>query len=119
MSLLSHNLQSIFRFAVVYDPDGGFVTGGGWIDSPEGAYANDETLTVKANFGFVSKYQQGAQTPTGNTQFNFKVADLKFHSSDYDWLVIANHKAMYKGTGTINNGGNYGYSCFCNRFRCK
>jgi len=23
---------------VVYDPDGGFVTGGGWIDSPEGAF---------------------------------------------------------------------------------
>lgn len=24
--------------AVIYDPDGGFVTGGGWIDSPAGAY---------------------------------------------------------------------------------
>ena len=29
---------------VVYDPDGGFVTGGGWIDSPTGAYK--ETATV-------------------------------------------------------------------------
>ena len=28
-----------FRYVVVYDPDGGFVTGGGWIDSPEGAPA--------------------------------------------------------------------------------
>ena len=27
------------QFIVVYDPDGGFVTGGGWIDSPAGAYA--------------------------------------------------------------------------------
>lgn len=25
----------------VYYPDGGFVTGGGWIDSPTGAYGNE------------------------------------------------------------------------------
>jgi len=30
---------------VVYDPDGGFVTGGGWIDSPQGAYMlNDQDV---------------------------------------------------------------------------
>ena len=26
----------IFEFIVIYDPDAGFVTGGGWIDSPPG-----------------------------------------------------------------------------------
>jgi hypothetical protein len=41
---------------VVYDPSGGFVTGGGWIDSPPGAYVPDPTLVGKANFGFNSKY---------------------------------------------------------------
>ncbi|HKZ49263.1 MAG TPA: PKD domain-containing protein, partial [Thermoplasmata archaeon] len=46
-------------FVVVYDPEGGFVTGGGWINSPPGAYARDLTLTGKATFGFVSKYQKG------------------------------------------------------------
>ena len=40
---------------VVYDPSAGFVTGGGWIDSPAGAYTADPSLTGKANFGFVSK----------------------------------------------------------------
>ena len=45
-------------FLVAYDPSGGFVTGGGWIDSPAGAYAPDPTLTGKANFGFVSKYSR-------------------------------------------------------------
>ena len=94
---------------VVYDPDGGFVTGGGWLNSPEGAYAADPTLTGKASFGFVSKYKKGATTPTGNTEFQFKAGDLNFHSRDYDWLVIAHHKAMYKGTGTINGAGNYGF----------
>ena len=30
---------------VVYDPSAGFVTGGGWIDSPAGAYKADESLS--------------------------------------------------------------------------
>jgi len=102
-------VTSEFRYIVVYDPEGGFVTGGGWINSPEGAYAADPTLTGKANFGFVSKYKHGAATPTGNTQFRFKAGDLNFHSSCYDWLVVAHHKAMYMGTGTINGEGDYGF----------
>jgi hypothetical protein len=93
----------------VYDPTGGFVTGGGWINSPEGAYTPDSSLTGKANFGFVSKYKKGADVPIGHTEFQFKVADLNFHSDTYKWLVVAGPKAMYKGTGTINGEGNYGF----------
>ena len=100
--------ESEFRYIVVYNPGSGFVTGGGWFDSPEGVYAADPLLTGKANFGFISKYKQGQNTPDGNTQFNFKAGDLDFHSSCYDWLVIANHKATYKGSGTINGAGCYG-----------
>jgi hypothetical protein len=100
---------AVFRYVVVYDPDGGFVTGGGWINSPAGAYAENPTLTGKANFGFVSKYKKGQSTPDGNTEFQFKAGDLNFHSTSYEWLVIAHHKAMYKGTGTINGQGNYGF----------
>jgi hypothetical protein len=101
--------SQVYQFIVIYDPDGGFVTGGGWIDSPEGAYAPDPTLTGKATFGFVSKYKRGAPAPTGQTEFQFKVADLHFHSDAYDWLVIAGPRAQYKGTGTINGAGNYGF----------
>jgi hypothetical protein len=101
--------QSVYQFVVIYDPEGGFVTGGGWIDSPEGAYIADASLTGKANFGFVSKYKNGATTPTGQTEFNFKVAGLNFHSDAYEWLVIAGARAQYKGTGTINDEGNYGF----------
>jgi M6 family metalloprotease-like protein len=96
-----------FRYVVVYDPEGGFVTGGGWIDSPEGAYHPDPTLTGKASFGFVSKYKKGASTPTGKTEFQFHAADLNFHSNEYEWLAIAGRRAMYKGTGTINDDGEY------------
>jgi hypothetical protein len=93
-------------FLAVYDPDGGFVSGGGWIMSPEGAYADDPLLTGKANFGFVSKYKKGATVPTGNTQFHFKAGNLNFHSDSYEWLVVnqAGNNAQYKGSGTINGG---------------
>ncbi|HET6576385.1 MAG TPA: PKD domain-containing protein, partial [Fimbriiglobus sp.] len=100
-------VTTTFQYVVVYDPSAGFVTGGGWIDSPAGAYPADTTLTGKANFGFVSKYQKGANTPTGETQFQFKVGNLDFHSTSYDWLVVAGTKAQYKGSGTINGSGNY------------
>jgi len=94
---------------VIYDPSSGFVTGGGWIDSPAGAYAPDPALVGKANFGFVSKYKKGVSVPTGETEFHFKVANLKFNSSSYEWLVVVGARAQYKGVGTINGTGNYGF----------
>src|SRR5262249_19799360 len=63
--------QSTFQYVVVYDPSAGFVTGGGWINSPAGAYAANPSLTGKATFGFVSAYHNGAGVPTGDTQFQF------------------------------------------------
>ncbi len=98
-----------FQYVVIYDPNGGFVTGGGWINSPAGAYTPDPSLTGKATFGFVSKYQKGANVPTGNTEFQFKVANLNFKSTSYQWLVIAGSKAQFKGVGTINGAGEYGF----------
>jgi len=98
-----------YRYVVVYDPDGGFVTGGGWIQSPAGAYTVEPTLSGKGTFGFVSKYKKGANVPVGNTEFQFHAASFTFRSSDYDWLVIAGARAQFKGTGTINGNGDYGF----------
>jgi hypothetical protein len=94
---------------VVYDPSGGFVTGGGWITSPVGAYTADPKLGGKATFGFVSKYQKGAKVPTGNTEFQFHAAGMNFKSTSYEWLVVAGSKAQYKGVGTINGVGEYSF----------
>jgi PKD repeat protein len=101
--------STIHQFVVVYDPDGGFVTGGGWINSPEGAVPSDPSLAGKASFGFVSKYKKGTTTPTGKTQFQFKVANLNFHSTSYQWLVVAGAQAKFKGDGEINESGDYGF----------
>lgn len=100
---------SVFAYVVVYDPEGGFVTGGGWINSPLAAYMPDPSLTGRATFGFVSKYKKGAAVPTGQTEFQFRVANMNFHSESYDWLIVAGAKAQYKGVGTINGAGNYGF----------
>jgi hypothetical protein len=100
---------SEYKYVVIYDPNGGFVTGGGSINSPAGAYYADTSLAGKATFGFVSKYLKGANTPTGNTEFQFQAGNLNFKSTSYDWLVVAGSKAMYKGVGTINGAGNYGF----------
>jgi PKD repeat protein len=96
-----------FQFVVVFDPNGGFVTGGGFIQSPPGSYAPDPALVGKAHFGFVAKYLPGATIPTGNTEF--KVGDLKFKSTGYEWLVVAGSAAQFKGSGTIGGEGNYGF----------
>nr|WP_290427025.1 HYR domain-containing protein [Algoriphagus limi] len=96
--------------AVIFDPNGGFITGGGWIWSPKGAYLNDSDLEGRANFGFVAKYRKGSNRVDGNTEFQFKNGDLNFNSSSHEdmSLVIAGAKGIYKGTGKIN--GVEGYS---------
>lgn len=76
-----------------------------------GAYTSDPTLGGKATFGFVSKYKKGATVPDGNTEFQFKAGNLNFSSTSYEWLVVnqAGANAQFKGTGTINGAGSYGF----------
>ena len=96
----------------IYDPNGNFVTGGGWIMSPAGAYKADASLTGKANFGFVSKYKKGSNQVDGNTEFQFKAGDLNFKSTFHEsgTLVISGKKATYRGEGTINGQPGYKFS---------
>jgi len=97
-------------YVVVYDPSGGFVTGGGWITADAGScVAGNAPAGVctaatggRANFGFVSKYEKGANVPTGNTEFQFQAGNLNFKSTVYQWLVVSGARAQYKGSGTIN-----------------
>lgn len=101
--------QAVYEFIVVYDPNGSFVSGIGWIDSPAGAYTLDPSATGKATFGFFAKYQNGANVPVGTTQFQLKAGNLNFYSTSYQWLVVAGSKAQFQGVGTINGAGEYGF----------
>lgn len=98
---------SVFEYAVVYDPSAGFVTGGGWITSPPGSYTADPGLEGQATFEFVAKYLKGTMTPRGNTEF--RLGTLAFSSTSYDWLVVAEGRAEFRGVGTVNGQGNFGF----------
>ena len=98
-----------YEYVVGFEPTTGFVTGGGWIDSSAGAYAPDPSIAGKAHFGFVSKYEKGTTTPVGNTQFRLQMAAFAFHSASYEWLTVAGARAQFKGLGTVNGAGDYGF----------
>jgi PKD repeat protein len=100
---------STYQYAVVYDPNAGYVVGAGTIDSPVGAYKYDSSSGT-ALFGFVSKYVKGKTVPQGITEFYYHAGDMNFVSTNYDWLVINSPRATYKGTGQINGQGNYKFT---------
>jgi PKD repeat protein len=88
-----------YQYVVVYDPTGGFVTGGGWFtDSASGS---------KIHFGFNPKYQPNSTLLKGETEF--KLSGITFKSTSHEWLVINGAKAQFKGSGTINGAGDYGF----------
>lgn len=108
------NAATATRTFVVYDPSAGFVTGGGWINSPPDACTGKLAscpagTTGRANFGFVSQYKKGVTVPTGNTEFQFQAGGLNFKSTSYEWLVVSGAKAQFKGSGTINGAGSYDF----------
>jgi PKD domain len=108
----------VHEFVVVYDASGGFATGGGWFQSPTGAYTPSDTtdpdVTGRANFAFVSKYARNATTPSGTTSFRFSAADLDFESTSYDWMVVSGTKATYRGTGELNVVAGYRFMLVAN-----
>jgi len=104
-----------YQYVVVYDPKVGFVTGGGWIESPKNAH-----------FEFVSSYPSvKATTPKGKVAFQYKPAKLNFISTRFEWLVIDGSKAQISGSGRINGKGNYAFllsvtdNCKQDKFRIK
>ena len=58
----------------------------------------------------MARYQKGnSKVPVGVTEFHFSVANFNFQSDSYEWLVISGAKARFKGTGTVNGAGSYGF----------
>jgi predicted extracellular nuclease len=89
------------------EPAARYVTGGGWINSPAGAYPDDPALTGRATFGFVALYADGMAPPVGSVEFRFAPANMNFRSTGLDWLVVSGWTATFAGTGAINGQGEY------------
>jgi hypothetical protein len=96
------------RYAVVYDSTTGVAAGAGWIESPAGAYMANAAATGRANFGFVCQRQTGT-LPVGATVFELPAAGLSFRSTSYSSLSFVRTGAVFKGQGTINGAGQYGF----------
>ena len=87
----------------------------GWFDSPANACSwngcpSDGSTTGRASFGFVSRHQSGATTPTGNTAFQFRASGLTFRGTSNRWLAVAGARAQFKGEGQISgDAATYGF----------
>ena len=65
-------------------------------------------MTVGINDQNATKRRDARNDPSVPTP-SPKAGDLNFHSSSYDWLVIAGARAQFMGVGTINGAGSYGF----------
>jgi hypothetical protein len=83
----------------------GKLTGGGWINSPAGAYPAQPALTNKVTFSLNAQYKKGASQPEGNSQFQLHALNVQVKSLQYQWLVVdqASGTAILKGTATVGN----------------
>jgi len=92
---------------VVYNPSGGFVTGGGTI-----LPANDGSNThpnVRANFGFNAKYRRGV--PIGQAEFRSLAGRIDLKSTSIELLVIsAGRIAHFWGWASVNRQRGYWFS---------
>jgi hypothetical protein len=93
--------SDVYATLAVYDPTGGFATGGGWY------VADDEVTGISgsANFGFNVKYKKDAST--GNLEFQFQTGSIDLKSTSIDWIVMSERNAQFAGQGRLK--GTYGY----------
>ena len=94
---------------VIYDPNGSYTIGGGWIISPAGSYPANPALTGKLSFGFNSKYTN-AKNPKGETLIHFALGNFEFNALNYDYLAISGSaRAQFKGFGKVNGDAGYNF----------
>jgi hypothetical protein len=98
---------------IVYDPDAGFATGGGWFQQEEvgpmamSTLAASDSTDSKVTFAFVCNYKKGSSVPTGSAEIY--VDGMNFHAGAYDWMLVNGAKAQFKGTGSIDGQEGYGF----------
>jgi hypothetical protein len=95
---------------VVYDPNGGFVTGGAQIASATGALRTAPSASGQAGLGFFAKYQKDTSTvPMGELNFELPAGNFNVHSDKYQWIAVAGSKATLRGTALVNQVTGYSF----------
>ncbi|MDP2339260.1 MAG: PKD domain-containing protein, partial [Bacteroidota bacterium] len=96
-----------FSYVVIYNSCDGFITGGGYINTPAGAYAAKPTSTDKSEYEFEAKYHKGALAPKGEFKFKMHSGNFEVKSTSLDWLMVNNDQAILKGSASVNGQGGY------------
>ncbi len=86
---------SSFQSVIVTDANAGYVTSGGWIDTPAG----------KGTFMANAQYMKSGLSGTAR----FDVGSSTFTATSFEWLVVSGSTATMKGTGTIDKAGAYAF----------
>jgi hypothetical protein len=58
----------------------------------------------KVTFGFTVKYTSGDSAPRGNLTYQDHTAKLRLKANSFDLLFIEGDRAVFMGTGTLNDG---------------
>jgi predicted extracellular nuclease len=82
---------------VLNDPQGAFLTGGGWIPSGEN----------KLHFALVAKYHGDSAVPTGNAEVRIGARGLKFRATSFEWLAVPGSTARLRGIGELDGALGY------------
>jgi hypothetical protein len=86
---------------IAFDPDAGFATENGWIDSPAGAYVPDPAVADRAHVNSNVKYLNSTVVPEGHAAFRLDGTSLDLSADALEWLVVTpDGKVATKGTGT-------------------
>jgi hypothetical protein len=90
---------------LVFNPGAGFLTGGGWFDSPPGSFAPDPAVAGRGSFGVVAKYLPGNRLK-GNLELQVHDRLVNFHSTGLDLLLVTDTplgpRAEVRGRGRMN-----------------
>lgn len=81
---------------VVFDPNNGQATGGGWVGGSDKA---------KTTFAFTAKYQKGSLG--GNVTAQLPSGSLK--ATALQWLVVAGSKLQLRGDATLDGAAGYSF----------
>lgn len=96
-----------YQSIVVLNQLGASVSGSGWFESPAGAYLKDKRAAGKASFAFTASIRSYSDLPAGRASFDFRTGNLRFRSTEYQWLVIDGKTARLKAYGIVSNTPGY------------
>ena len=92
--------------AVVFDPTAGFLTGGGWFQSPAGALVTNPAAAGKAKIDVSVKYTTPT-APSGSFTLSLDGVRFALATTSIDWLVVSGDTGTFAGPATVNGQPGY------------